>query len=253
MTMPPAETQTDGPDSLSCAPERPRMFSKGDSPIYCPIVWLLKKTRHFGGLNEIPALDTPWEKKQNKAVWRGTLTGTRAISADDSDHANCMKMIRCRIPYLYQGSKTVDAGISHKWPSFPDIVNGIPIVKGFRSVSDQLRFKAVIILEGNDVATGLKWSLLSKSVVLMPPPTVTSWAMEELLEPWVHFIPLDELGSNIEERLQWIAENDEKARKIAERATLFMYDLTFHPNAQADDLEIKREIMRRYRNFFVHV
>jgi hypothetical protein len=125
-------------------------------------------------------------------------------------------------------------------------------VKGFRSVSEQLRYKAVIILEGNDVATGLKWALLSRSVVLMPPPTVTSWAMEELLKPWVHYIPLDPVGSNAEERVQWIVDNDDKARKIAERATLFMYDLMFHPEADSDDMEVKSEIMRRYNEYFVH-
>ncbi len=41
------------------------------------------------------------------------------------------------------------------------------------------------MLEGNDVASGLKWALLSQSVVMMPPPQHTSWAMEELLQPWV--------------------------------------------------------------------
>jgi hypothetical protein len=41
------------------------------------------------------------------------------------------------------------------------------------------------MIAGNDVASGLKWALFSQSVVLMPPPNHTSWAMEELLEPWV--------------------------------------------------------------------
>jgi hypothetical protein len=146
----------------------------------------------------------------------------------------------------------VDAGLAHRWPTFPATINGRRIVKGFRSVSEQLRCKAIIILEGNDVATGLKWALLSRSVVMMPPPTVTSWLMEEILVPWVHFIPLDADGSNAEERVQWMIDNDEKARKIAERATLFMYDLMFHPEADSDDLQVKTEIMRRYQEFFVH-
>jgi hypothetical protein len=48
-----------------------------------------------------------------------------------------------------------------------------------------LEYKGIIMIEGNDVASGLKWALLSQSVVLMPPPKHTSWAMEELLEPWI--------------------------------------------------------------------
>ena len=252
VTMPPEEGRIDDPDSQICTSERPRMFSKDGSPVYSPILWVLRKTRHFGSLCEIPALDTPWERKTNKAIWRGTLTGIRAIADDESDYHNCMKMLRCRIAYEYHGSSSVDAGLAYKWPTFPSTINGRSIVAGFRSVSEQLGCKAIIILEGNDVATGLKWALLSRSVVMMPPPTVTSWAMEEILEPWVHYIPLDADGLNAEERVQWIVDNDEKARKIAERATLFIYDLMFHPDADSDDHEVKSEIMRRYHEYFVH-
>ena len=40
------------------------------------------------------------------------------------------------------------------------------------------------------MASGLKWMLFSNSVVFMAPPTKTSWAMEEKLVPYVHYIPL---------------------------------------------------------------
>jgi hypothetical protein len=113
-----------------------------------------------------------------------------------------------------------------------------------------LRYKVVISLEGNDVSSGLKWMLFSNSVVMMQPPTVTSWLMEELLEPWVHYIPLNQDGSNTEEMVKWVSENDLKARKIAERSTLFMYDLVYHADAAKDDLAIKKEILRRYSGFW---
>ena len=70
-----------------------------------------------------------------------------------------------------------------------------------------LAYKGLIILEGNDVSSGLKWAMLSQSVVLMPfPPTFCSYAMEELLEPWVHYIPLDRNLRNVEERVQWMID-----------------------------------------------
>ena len=52
------------------------------------------------------------------------------------------------------------------------------------SVKEMLKNKAIIMMEGNDVASGLKWALYSSSVVMMPVPTVTSWALEEMLQPW---------------------------------------------------------------------
>lgn len=40
------------------------------------------------------------------------------------------------------------------------------------------------------MATGLKWMLASNSVVFMPPPRFESWAMESLLKPWAHYVPI---------------------------------------------------------------
>ena len=113
------------------------------------------------------------------------------------------------------------------------------------------QYKVIISFEGNDVASGLKWSLLSESVVLMPEPTRTSWAMEELLEPWVHYIPMYPNGSNAEEMIRWVGDNDEKAKRIAERGRLFMYDMLYHPDAAKDEREVKAEIARRYRNLWL--
>jgi len=84
----------------------------------------------------------------------------------------------------------------------------------------------------------------------MPRPTVTSWYMEEILEPWVHYIPMREDGSDAEQMIEWVANNDEQARRIAERGTLYMYDFLFHTQAEDDDRLIKREIIRRHHQFW---
>ena len=48
------------------------------------------------------------------------------------------------------------------------------------------------VMEGNDVASGLSWALLSNSVVLMLKPTIETWLMQGKLVPWVHFIPIED-------------------------------------------------------------
>ena len=45
------------------------------------------------------------------------------------------------------------------------------------TMEDQLKYKYILMLEGNDVATGLKWQLISNSVVFMARPTCVSFAM----------------------------------------------------------------------------
>ena len=54
-------------------------------------------------------------------------------------------------------------------------------------------------------------------------------------------------GSNAATMVKWALNNENEARRIAERATLFIYDLVYHPDAADDDRMIKEEIARRYR------
>ena len=114
-----------------------------------------------------------------------------------------------------------------------------------------MRYKAIIIMEGNDISSGLKWALYSRSVIMMPPPTKTSFLMEELLTPWVHYIPLEPDLSDVGEKMNWVIEHDQAARKIAERATLFIHDLLYHEDAEEENRQIQEEILRRYMAFFI--
>jgi len=66
-----------------------------------------------------------------------------------------------------------------------------------------------------------------------------------------HYVPLDDFATNVEERMQWILDNDAEAEKISKRATLWMEDLVFHPDAAEDDRLIQEEILGRYQAHFI--
>lgn len=50
----------------------------------------------------------------------------------------------------------------------------------------------------------------------MPKPVWTSWTMEEKLEPYVHYLPLNDDLSNLDELLEWAANNDKLCQEIAQ-------------------------------------
>lgn len=110
---------------------------------------------------------------------------------------------------------------------------------------DILKYKAIIMVEGKK-SSGFKWALFSESVVMTPTPTCTSWAMEELLEPWVHYIPLNQDFSDVVEKVPWMIGNDANAREIAHNGHLWMTDLALHPDAKKDNELILDEKFRRY-------
>jgi hypothetical protein len=224
-----------------------------DTSYYQPIIWKFASRRHFGNLESIYREDVPWELKSDMAVFRGQLTGSRndGFNKHLEPAVNCMKLRRCRLVYTHANSTLIHARLTSTRNRLPDSINGVQLVAPAVTVRRLLSFKGVIMLEGNDVASGLKWALLSQSVVLMPTPKHTSWAMEELLQPWVHYIPVNDNATDVEEKMQWVVDNDETARHIAMRGSLWMEDLVFHPDAAEDDRWIQEEIIRRYRKHFV--
>ncbi|KAI2513506.1 Glycosyl transferase family 90 [Fragilaria crotonensis] len=219
-----------------------------DAP--APILAPLDTFRHFGQFNVVHENDIPWEQKINKAVWRGTMTGIVENGRFPYDYdleANaldtCLKFERCRLVYRNHNHTDTDVGFSHCSHEELKIVNGVDMMQPYLSIKDQLQYKMLISIEGNDVATGLKWNLLSRSVVLMPPPTKTIFSLEVLLEPWVHYIPLN--IDNVSEAIQWVLQNEDEAQRISKRATNLIEDLFLHPKADQDREDVLQEVANR--------
>lgn len=216
-----------------------------------PIVWKLATRRHYGYLDHVGGKDRPWAEKKDMAVFRGQLTGSRdGYDKKLSALENCQNLIRCRLVYNHAQSDYVNAKLTNTRGRLPETLNGVNLTTDSVTVRHLLRYKGIIMLEGNDVASGLKWALLSASVVLMPIPKHTSWAMEERLVPWVHYVPLNDEATDIEEKMKWVVSNDEPARRISYAATRWMQDLVYHPDALEDDRWIQEEIMRRYQRLY---
>jgi hypothetical protein len=74
--------------------------------------------------------------------------------------------------------------------------------------------------------------------------------MEGTLEPFVHYIPIHHDMSNVEEMINWAEEHPNETRLIAERSTLFVYDLLFHPDAIEDERLIIQGIMETFEYNF---
>jgi len=243
-----------------------------------PIVFKLNIERHYSHIYQVADADVPWVDKRNAAVFRGKLMGESVAletarllgvkTATLSNTERCQLFSRCRLVYNHANSTLVDAKLPLPFANLrgiPESLDGIPLYGSTLSLEEMLRYKALIMLEGNDVSSGLKWALYSNSVVLMPAPTFTSWAMEELLQPWVHYVPITVAIKNttstmkgvgkvtttdVEEKMQWVLDYDEEAQEIARAGKLWISDLVLHPEAASDEGVILDEIVHRYRRHF---
>ena len=106
---------------------------------------------------------------------------------------------------------------------------------------EQLQSKFLLSLEGNDVATGLKWMLYSNSAVVMPRPTCETWACEGELMPFKHYIPVKYDLSDIEEVFDWCLTNLDAAEEIANNGRRFIENFLDEPL----ETEILRQVIAK--------
>ena len=167
-------------------------------------------TRHFiGPIKEVQEKDIKFENKMNKVVWRGAQNGVGV---------QLLYNRPCRDTLVKNNEKNpnenIDIGYMNSHAGF--------LHKSYMPIGEQLKYKFIISAEGGDVATNLKWILYSNSVCMMAKPTICSWFMEDLLEPWVHYIPLQDDFSDVSEKLQWAVNHMDECKQIVSNASEFM-------------------------------
>src|SRR5262249_7549412 len=84
----------------------------------------------------------------------------------------------------------------------------------FLSPAEQVTCKYVISVEGNDVATNLKWIMATNSLCLMPASVYETWFMEGRLEPGRHYVELRDDFEDLEEKLVHYENHPDEARAI---------------------------------------
>ena len=186
-------------------------------PVSCDnnVLLPLDDARHMTHVARMLVEDIPFDDKDDRVVWRGGRTGVwnfrdgvpatsgrQALLERHASNAGSTPHIDVGLAGVPEGSTKQDL-----------CKRGF--VKEFMSVESQMRSKFVISAQGNDVATNLKYLLASNSVPIMVRPTVCSWVMEDRLRPWVHYLPVAEDYSDLEDTRAWGAEHPEECRRIA--------------------------------------
>lgn len=186
--------------------------------------------------------DIPFNKKLNNCVYRGTNSG------DFFNNHGTKRQSRKELVLKYRFHEKFDIGLSDARYKNKDNVKFEYDIKKYvkkrKSIKEQLKYKFIISVEGNDFATNLSWILLSNSTVIMPKPTVLTWKIESELVPYVHYIPVKNDFSDLEEKFNWCLNNLDKCEKIAIYSKLYV--LQFFDNEKED--KIITEVIKYYKS-----
>jgi len=104
------------------------------------------------------------------------------------------------------------------------------------TIDEQLDYKFVLSLEGNDVATNLKWIMSSNSLAVMPRPKYETWFMEGTLVPNYHYVLIKDDYSDLEERLKYYIVNTDEAIEIVRNANEYVSQ--FHNKKREDVISL---------------
>jgi len=173
--------------------------------------------------------DISFNKKKKSCVWRGCNSGNFFIK-------NKNKGSRESLVLKYGKHPIYNIGLSYANYKCDNTLNYNieDYVKPILSIRNQLEYMFIISVEGNDFATNLSWIMLSNSVPLMPIPYVETWKMESKLIPYVHYIPLNNDFSDLDEKMDWCMNNIEKCEEIAFMSKLYV--LQFFDKEKEDNI-----------------
>lgn len=96
----------------------------------------------------------------------------------------------------------------------------------YMSTEQMLDYKFIACIEGNDVATNLKWVMSSNSVAVMPRPKFETWFMEGTLRPDYHYIEVADDYHDVEEKLLHYIHHPEEAEEIVRHAHQYIEQFT---------------------------
>ena len=159
----------------------------------------LEKVRHFIFVND----PLSFSEKKDMAIFRGKIGQAQADRIE-------VKQNRYDFARQFFGHPMVDVG---------EIGGAFPEWRTEKmTISEHLDYKFIMSLEGNDVASNLKWIMSSNSLAVSPPLRCETWFMEGTLKPDYHYLGVEDNYSDLLSKMEYYIAHPEEAQHIIDHA-----------------------------------
>ena len=165
-----------------------------------------------------------WNNKINKCVWRGVLT-------NGTDHCFFVKKegLSPRYYFVNLYNKSKFTNVDYK----PD----------YLSIENQIKYKYILDIDGWVCTwSATIWKLYSGSVLLKQKSVWKQWYYDELIE-YVHYVPVANDFSDLNEQIQWCINNDDKCKEITENSRKFVLEKLNWEKAKANMIDTFNNIL----------
>ena len=163
-----------------------------------------KGVEHFFNRNHM----LQWETRSSELSWIGGCSG---VGGNESLRVNFVKKIydynpstNVRLSYWWRENKNIDEKYFSQRVHF----------------SEFLKYKIFFIVDGNVIASNHMWGFASGCVPFLI-SNGKCW-FSSFIIPYVHYIPVNYDLSNLIEQIEFVTNNDDKAKQIAENSLEFV-------------------------------
>lgn len=180
--------------------------------------------QHKKQFKEIDDANIKWSEKKNICIWRGYLDNGYATNFFDPSDKNNVNQRRYFVQ-LYKDNK----------------LKNVDFQEVFTNITDQIKFKYLLDIDGySNTWDATVWKLYSGSVLLKVKSTWKQWYYDELKE-WVHYVPVENDFSDLNEQIEWCNNNESKCLEIIRNAKDFVvkyFDINFVNNRIIENTRI---------------
>lgn len=160
---------------------------------------------------ELGKRNFPWERKENKAFWRGGGGGGWGF-----EFMPRLKLVQLSVEF----PGWIDAKVTNAFPDREENLS-IPFLSKPVSVAEHLRYKYQILVDGHVSAfSRAYWQLFSNCVIFKNTSPWYQWFYREL-RPYEHYIPYEADATDLVQKIAWAMEHDDFARLISHNANHF--------------------------------
>lgn len=211
-----------------------------------------------------------WKEKKNEIIWRGKFTGKNLTpplmiinfcpniekQINEYHRFNCVKMWSKNYNIKFCANYNIEDKTDRMWANEGprarfnlDYLDKLfqekkHMVGAHMNFDEEIcEYKYILSLDGNDWSSVATLILKSNSLMMCPIP---KWhnIIHFKLEPWVHYVPLKDDTSDLEEKLEWCDSNQEECEAMVRNANVYMSYFN-----EDSELAIEKKILEKlYEN-----
>ncbi|MDN3504648.1 MAG: glycosyl transferase family 90 [Rhabdochlamydiaceae bacterium] len=171
-------------------------------------------------------IELDWDKKIDKLIWRGNTVGPSEIySSSKWENLHRGRLVDMSI----KRPDIIDAKFT-KLSNFKENEYQILMDKMQKcfdhplSLEKQFQYRYQIVMDGKCAPfPEIRSKLLSNSILFKPNSKFVMWYSSQL-QPYQHYVPVENNLSNLGKQILWAKENCDEAKQIAKRGRQFALD-----------------------------